>query len=224
MSVKANAKGETMGKVMVVGTAERELEADECIIGFEVELSRPTAAEAAREAADRLEELLSKLVAIGLEVKDMELSSDRISRHRDYDTKEMVYEATKHLYVTVPADTAVVNTVRGVIELGIDDVSFSATYSLSNEGEVRQALLKDAIADSRKKAGFLADSMGLSIVGFDTANLADEEDFGDLTEETKEEPVRCRKLTIAGLRPLSDVVKPSMIPMGVEVKVAWLLE
>jgi uncharacterized protein YggE len=212
-----------MGKVMVVGTAERELEADECTISFEVELSRPTAAEAAKEAADRLEELLSKLVAIGLEAKDMKLSSDRVSRRRDYDTNEIAYEATKHLYVKVPADTAVVNTVRGVIELGMDDVSFSVRYSLSNEGEARQALLKDAIADSRKKAGFLADSIGLSIVGFDTANLADAEDFGDLTEENEREVARCASCRAAGSRPLSDVVKPRKISMGVEVKVAWLL-
>ena len=83
-----------MGKVMVVGTAERELEADECTISFEVELSRPTAAEAAKEAADRLEELLSKLVAIGLEAKDMKLSSDNGINNR-----KMKNEATyAHLF------------------------------------------------------------------------------------------------------------------------------
>ena len=50
-----------MGKIMVVGKAEREYEANECSINLEIEVSRQTSSEASKISSEQCELLLSKL-------------------------------------------------------------------------------------------------------------------------------------------------------------------
>lgn len=211
-----------MGKIMVVGKAEREYEANECSINLEIEVSRQTSSEASKVSSEQCEALLSKLQdELGINPSSIEIHYDRIDKRSSYKSNEISYESKKSLWLHIPADMKLVNAIRHIIETGFDDVSFTALYSVSNEAALNKELFKEAIADSRAKADFLAESMGLKITGIDSANLSGDEDVYDLTEEPVE--IVRYKMSAAGASSLSDQLKPNQVELSAEVKIVWLV-
>ena len=211
-----------MGKIMVVGKAEREYEANECSINLEIEVSRQTSSEASKVSSEQCEALLSKLQdELGINPSSVEIHYDRIDKRSSYNSNEISYESKKSLWLHIPADMKLVNAIRHIIETGFDDVSFTALYSVSNEAVLNKELFKEAIADSRAKADFLAESMGLKITGIDSANLSGDEDVYDLTEEPVE--IVRYKMSAAGASSLSDQLKPNQVELSAEVKIVWLV-
>lgn len=211
-----------MGKIMVVGKAEREYEANECNINLEIEVSRQTSSEASKVSSEQCEALLSKLQdELGINPSSIEIHYDRIDKRSSYKSNEISYESKKSLWLHIPADMKLVNAIRHIIETGFDDVSFTALYSVSNEAALNKELFKEAIADSRAKADFLAESMGLKITGIDSANLSGDEDVYDLTEEPVE--IVRYKMSAAGASSLSDQLKPNQVELSAEVKIVWLV-
>lgn len=211
-----------MGKIMVVGKAEREYEANECSINLEIEVSRQTSSEASKVSSEQCEALLSKLQdELGINPSSIEIHYDRIDKRSSYNSNEINYESKKSLWLHIPADMKLVNAIRHIIETGFDDVSFTALYSVSNEAQLYKELFKEAIADSRAKADFLAESMGLKITGIDSANLSGDEDVYDLTEEPVE--IVRYKMSAAGASSLSDQLKPNQVELSAEVKIVWLV-
>ena len=211
-----------MGKIMVVGKAEREYEANECNINLEIEVSRQTSSEASKVSSEQCEALLSKLQdELGINPSSVEIHYDRIDKRSSYKSNEISYESKKSLRLHIPADMKLVNAIRHIIETGFDDVSFTALYSVSNEAALNKELFKEAIADSRAKADFLAESMGLKITGIDSANLSGDEDVYDLTEEPVE--IVRYKMSAAGASSLSDQLKPNQVELSAKVKIVWLV-
>ena len=213
-----------MGKIMVTGKAEKEYAPDQCNIDLEVEVERKTSVEASRVATEHCEQLLKCLQDLGLDISKIEIEQDSISKRSSYNSDERHYEAKKYLQVRTAADMVLINKIRGVIETGFEDVSFSTDFCVSNEQELRRSLLKDAISDSRAKAELLAESMGCRITGIDTANLSGDEDVYDLTDENAERFLCRRKDYGAGDILLLDQLTPSRVRLDAEVKIVWLLE
>ena len=211
-----------MGKISVLGQAEKTYTADICRIDMGIDIRHKKAAEASKEASRQCELLLSKLQEIGVDPSDIQLVTDSIDQRTNYDNDAIIYISRKTLRLEIPADMKIVNTIRQILEDGFDDISFSTIYGIREEAEVRKELLKAAIADSRTKADFLADSMGLRIIGVDTANLSRDEDVYDLTEDEEVSSKKCimAKGSDYGL---SDMLKPYEIVLNAEVKIVWLL-
>lgn len=214
-----------MGKTMVVGKAEQEFAPDRCEIIYEIETRAATATEASKQASEQCERLVEKLKAMGFEPGEIVLSQDRIDRTGGFRSEEPYYESKRMLALRIPVDIALVNRLRDIIEEGLRDVSFSAIYEVSNEAEIRRQLLKDAVADSRAKAEYLAESMGLSLAGVDSANLSGTEDVYDLCEESEDIGERAYlACSIGSLRPVLDDLTPEKVTISEEVKIVWLIE
>lgn len=135
-----------MGKIMVVGTAERKFEADRCKVSFEIETRAKSAAEASKLSSKECERLLTELEKLGIEIRSVVVSSDRIVRRGGYGSEEIAYESEKILSVPFPVNPGFVNEVRSLIEKGFSNVAFSTVYSISNENLLRKELLADAVA------------------------------------------------------------------------------
>ena len=211
-----------MGKIMVVGKAEREYEANECSINLEIEVSRQTSSEASKISSEQCELLLSKLQdELGINPRSVEIHYDRIDKKSSYNSNDISYESKKSLWLYIPADMKLVNAIRHIIETGFEDVSFTSMYSVSNEAALKKELFKEAIADSKAKADFLAESMGLKITGIDSANLSGDDDVYDLTEEPVE--IVHYRMSAAGSSTLSDQLKPNQVKLSAEVKIVWLV-
>ena len=213
-----------MGKIMVVGQAEHEYSPDICRIDLNFEITRKTASEASNVCTERCEQLLKKLKEeLGIDPSSIEQYSDRISRESDYHSNEVYYESRKSMCLYIPTNMRIVNTIRSIIGMGFEDVSFSTNYMVSNEEELNKELLKEAIADSRGRAELLAESMGLKITGVDSADLSGKEDVYDLTEESERGLVRY-KMSADGANSFSDQLKPEQIELSSKVKIVWLVE
>ena len=127
-----------MGKIMVVGKAEREYEANECSINLEIEVSRQTSSEASKISSEQCELLLSKLQdELGINPRSVEIHYDRIDKKSSYYSNDISYESKKSLWLYIPADMKLVNAIRHIIETGFEDVSFTSMYSVSNEATLK---------------------------------------------------------------------------------------
>lgn len=223
-----------MGKVLVMGKAEKKVAPDSCDITITVESRKNTSATAAKEISVLCEQLLAKLQKIGLELKKIEITNDNLSVEREYRTEKTLYQARKSIRIHTPSDSSVINTIKSVLEEGITGVSYSLAYLVSNEADVRKQLMKEAIKDSRRKADFLAESIGAKIIGVESANLTGNEDVYDVAEDDDFEennegavPAFMRTMKCLGSAgsayPLSDNLKPEEIEMEAHVKIVWLL-
>lgn len=213
-----------MGKIMVVGSAERDCEPDSCAIRLDIETRGETAAAASKDSSEQCEWLLEELAKLGINASGIEIHYDRIDRHGGYRDEEISYESKKSLWVHIGMDMASVNAIRALIESGFDNVSFSVLYSVSNEGVLNRALLAEAVADSRAKAEMLAESMGQKIVGIESANLSGNEDVYDVAVDEEEIQERSRPLVMSASGHLADKLKPNAVKLSSQVKIIWLVE
>lgn len=218
-----------MGKVLVLGKAEKKIAPDSCDITITLETKKNTSAAAAREISVMSEKLLSKLQNIGLDLKKIEIIQDSLSSESEYRSDKMYFQAKKKIQIQTSAESSTVNTIKTVVEDEIYGVTYNITYFVSKESEIRKQLMKEAIMDSRKKADFLAESLGIKIVGVDSANLTGIEDVYDVSEDDETEVLYERErmaLLCSGAGsayPLSDNLKPEEIELDAEVKIVWLL-
>lgn len=216
-----------MGKIMVVGRAEREYKPDKCSIGLKIETRCETAASASKESTEQLERLLEELERLGIEPSEVEIHYDRIDRRGGYGNDEISYESDRSLWFEIAMDMAPVNAIRALIEEGFENVSFTVLHRVSNEGALRKELLAEAVADSRTKAEMLAQSMGQKIVGIESANLSGDEEVYDLTVDEeelqeRERPFRMCKMSAPNGR--ADNLKPNDVELYAKVKIVWLVE
>ena len=218
-----------MGKVMVLGKAEKKVAPDSCDIIITIESKKNTTALAAKENNVLCEKLLSKLQDIGMDLQKIEIVEDEVSQDRDYHSEKITYKAQKRIRVRTTADTSVINTIKSLMENDMTGVSYRMNYSVSNEMEIRRQLMKEAVMESRRKADFLAESIGSKIIGVDSANLTGREDVYDVAENEEIEnasesegvfPYLCGA---GSTYPLSDNLKPEEIKLDAEVKIVWLL-
>ena len=216
-----------MGKIMVIGKAEQEYDADICNINIEIGSVRKKASEASQVSSEHCEALLSKLQELGIEPNSVEIQYDHIVEKSDYRSNETSYESKKSLWLHLPADMKMINAVRSIIECGFEDVSFATIYSVSNEIDLNRELLKKAISDSRSRAELLASSMDLQITGVDSANLSGDRNVYDLAkddDDEEEEAYQCNYLRAPSSRyPLSDKLKPDKVELRAEVRIVWLI-
>lgn len=222
-----------MGKVLVLGKAEKKIAPDSCDITITIESRKNASATAAKEISVLCEQLLSKLQKIGLDLKKIEITNDILSVEREYRTEKTLYQARKSIQIHTSSDSSVINTIKSVLEDGLTGVSYNLSYSVSNEADVRKQLMKEAIMDSRRKAVFLAESIGTKIIGVDSANLTGNEDVYDVAEDDDFEencervygavPAFLRMKATGSAYPLSDNLKPEDIELEAQVRIVWLL-
>ena len=214
-----------MGKIMVVGRAEKDYTADQCDLILGISVSRKTAAEASKISTEQCEQLLEKLKALGIEPASIEIGQDSIEKRSSYNSNEISYESEKKLCLRTAADMRMINTVRNVIESGFEDISFKTHFSVSNETALNKELLMAAIADSRAKATLLAGTMGHEIVGIESANLSGDDDVYDVADEEEERLIRYKNDYGAGdIIGLSDLLTPEKVSLSAYVKIVWLLK
>lgn len=223
-----------MGKVLVLGKAEKKVVPDSCDITITIESRKNTSATAVKEAGVLCEQLLSKLQTIGLNLKEIEITQDYLSTDKDYKSEKISYHTNKSIRIHTSSDSSVINMIKNILEDGIKGISYSISYSISNEADVRKQLMKAAIMDSRQKADFLAESIGEKIIGVDSANLTGNKDVYDIAKDEDIEEC-CERVyehlptlmeTMTGLGsayPLSDNLKPEEITLDAQVRIVWLL-
>ncbi len=220
-----------MGKIKIIGKAKREYQPDQCEINLTLNARKRTSDVSSKQVNDQMEKLLAAFVDIGIQPENIVITTDKalpLSELRfqgsDESPKEFLYEAARGIRLTVSPDQRIINIIRDITEDGFKNISFSRTYKVSNEIALRKELLKEAIADSKAQALFLAESMGQRIVGVETANLSGREEFSDSWESEIEKTMRNLRGCSPSQRPLSDKLKADTIELSAEVNIVWLID
>ena len=72
--------------------------------------------------------------------------------------------AKRRLEIRIPFNMSVINRIRQIVDENEYSIEFSLNYEMSNEYEIREELIKEALLDSKKKAEELAATLGLKVV------------------------------------------------------------
>ena len=72
--------------------------------------------------------------------------------------------AKRRLEIRIPFNMSVINRIRQIVDENEYSIEFSLNYEMSNESEIREKLIKEALLDSKKKAEELAATLGLKVV------------------------------------------------------------
>ncbi len=162
--------------VSVSGSAEKKLIPDTASLSIGVVVQSPTANEASARNADLMSAVIEELKNIGL--KDSEIQTSYVSIQPVYDytgTQTIVaYSASNAVQVT----TRTLENVSAIIDrstaVGANQIG-GITFSVSDEQQqaLQSELFQAAVADARSKADELASSLGITVVGVQTASVSD---------------------------------------------------
>ena len=161
-------------------------------------------------------------------LEDIVITEDSVRQDREYgyrgsddSSKESLYEAKREIRLTVPAEQKILNIIRDIVENGYKNITFSEKFIISDEPAYLKELQKEAVEDSRRRAEYFAEMMGQKIVGIDSANLSDGDDYDDPIE-----PDRFYRKCMAdsSQRPLSDKLAIEPLQLEAEVNIVWLID
>ena len=201
-----------MGKVKIIGKAEKEFQPDLCDVDIRFGCLKRTADTASKYVNDQCEKLLSELLEKGFKTDNIVIFSDGVNLRtdsyfrRDDSPKEIIYDAFRGIRLTIPAEQNLINSIRDITENGYKNISFSTTFRISNEYELKKQLIKEAVVDSKAQAFLLAGSMEQKIIGIDTANLSGSSDYTDSEDDAEPDYDMSMPefLMMRSTRPLSD--------------------
>jgi len=208
-----------MGKLSIVGNAEREVKYNAIELCTTFYIHAKTTADALRMSMEQGERFLEKIVAAGVDLKDIHIGDNSVDQQ--YDDGEMDVCATREMKIRLPFDMPFVNGLwKMICELGFD-VDLDCDYHLTNTQELHAELLKEALADSRKKADFIAETMGQKIVGIDHVSHHRYRDSNFLCREQE----RCPDLPSSSpTMRLSDKIDAPLTTESENIEVVWLME
>lgn len=149
-----------------VGRAARPADQAEARLG--VEISRPTATEARRDAARVLDAVLVAIAAAGAapdEVRTAHVALHPAWEHdRDGRSRLVGHQLVNQVIVTVRRLDELGRIVDGAIGAGATTVE-SVSFGLADERPLRREALQAAVDDARDKAGVLAAAAGVRLGG-----------------------------------------------------------
>ena len=154
-----------MGKIKTRGFAKREVEYDRMKIRLDFYAAEQTTGEAIRSVSDSCEAFLGKLEELGLAAEKIRSAGDAVS-HDMYTEREQA-RASRAIEFTAEYDLALIDRVKEAVAEGSFRADMSVEPVLSKEAEIREELIKEAIADARRSADLIAESTGTRVVGID---------------------------------------------------------
>lgn len=210
-----------MGTIKVIGKAEKEFTADIMEIVIEINVANPDYSKTLSQGNEETEKLLKILTDSGYNITDILLNKEDVSQDESESGKKY-YEFNKAISFTTGASPA--NLVALSDELCKNKIkaSYDHTFKLSNRKELENAVLKEALTDSRKKAEMISETFGQKITGIEKVDcdlryyaVYAESNKGDL-----DAILRCRTTNYS----LSEKISPDKIKLSKEIEVTWIME
>lgn len=208
-----------MGKLTIVGHAEREVCCDTVEITATFYAQQDTTAKAIETMMEQSEQFLELITAAGIDSKNIHIGHNSI--RQDYNRNHEVYVAvSRELRLKLPFDMPFINGLMDLIHQQNFSVDLSCDYELTNRRDLHTELMREALADSRAKADAIAAMMGQKITGIDSV------DYNKNSSSSWDDMIQERKIPyVASAAPrLSDKIEPRLIEESESIKVVWLIE
>ena len=153
-----------MGKLYVNGRAKQELHADMVNINLRFEARDESSTRALYIVTEQCEQFLGKLKKAGFNLDQVRLADDEVSQDR-YD-EERLYIASRSVEFDMPFEIKNYNAILDMIRKEQYEINLSTNYYLSNNDEVKERLVQEAVVDSQKRAKQIAEALGRKLIGF----------------------------------------------------------
>ncbi|MBE6877280.1 MAG: SIMPL domain-containing protein [Ruminococcus sp.] len=153
-----------MSKLNIIGTAERNIPCDAVHIYLAFMAGGASVSETSKKAMQNCDSFLSLLQENQIAVSEIRLEDFRTEK--SYSKKEEYYSVRK-IRLDFPFDMALLNQFDFWIQKSAFNIIMTTEFYISNLPEVRKALLKEAVEDSRQKAEMLAEAMHQKIIGLE---------------------------------------------------------
>lgn len=152
-----------MGKLTINGYAKHEYSYDSMKITIGFNAYETTTTLALEKVMNQCEEFLAVLADYGVKTEDITLGENSVEKN-NYIEDEKDICARRELIIRSAFDMKFVNIIMSLIK----DKGYSADvdfdYTIKNIDTIHEALLKEALADSKRKAMIIAETMGQKVV------------------------------------------------------------
>lgn len=152
-----------MGKLSIKGRAEREVRCDGMEISTKFYIHGKASTETLRNIKKQSEKFLRLITVQGVSLQDIHIGE--VSVEQEFDKGETTARATREIVMRLPFDMRTINYLTELIREQNFSVDFDCDYHITDKKQLHDELLKEAFADSKKKAEFIAETMGQKIVG-----------------------------------------------------------
>jgi len=166
----AQAQNEERNQIITRGTGRIELPPDQAVFTLGVQVQRNTAAEAGTEAARIADQMLARLLDLGIRRQETRTSGIQISplfsSPRDGAPQIVGFRASYTLTLTLRDLTLVGPAIDRAIQAGANSIS-GVRFGLRDDSQARRDALAAAVRDARAKAEAIAQAAGLQIRGIE---------------------------------------------------------
>ncbi|WP_321418219.1 SIMPL domain-containing protein [uncultured Methanomethylovorans sp.] len=160
----------------ISGSGEQKMTPDTASLSVGVVVQASTANESSTQNAAIMSAVISELKRIGLQDNEIQTSYVSIQPVYDYSgtQKIVAYSASNNVQVTTQKVDSLSAIIDGATAAGANQIG-GITFSVSDkkQQELRDELFKAAVADASSKAEKLASSLGVIIVGVQTASVSE---------------------------------------------------
>lgn len=163
-----------MAVLRIKGTAEKEYHYDVMTITVTFRAKDHSSAKALNEVMDQSEGFLAILQERGIDISKLRLGRNELS---EFSHKEALYMASRGVVIVTKFNMALLNEIDDIVSNKRFDALLDSNYDLSNENEMRDDLIKEAIEDSKKKAELACSVTGQKIIGIKKIDLGETEDY-----------------------------------------------
>ncbi|HXF82438.1 MAG TPA: SIMPL domain-containing protein [bacterium] len=164
----AQAPEGTPHQIIVRGSGQVEVPPTQAVVTAGAQIQRPTAADASAEVSRIADQVLSRLLALGVRRQDIRTSGVQLvpvySTPRDGTSQVTGYRATYLLALTLTDLRLVGQAVDASVKAGANQI-FGVTFGLRDPSEARREALTMAVREARDKAEAIARAAGLQIKG-----------------------------------------------------------
>lgn len=151
--------------ITVGGTGEATARPDQATISFGTEAQSASAAEAMSLNAERINAVTAAVLASGIPAQNVQTTGINLSPVRNQSgTQTIGYRASATINARVPGVEETGQLIDAATQAGASQV-YGIQFSLRDPGVTRAEALRNAVADARRRADAIAESLGVQITG-----------------------------------------------------------
>lgn len=147
----------------IQGQAKRNVNYDIAVVSITFTEKGENSYLASKAVMRECEQFFEKLDVDGITSSNAVLGDDSVSEDRYADSSKVI--ANRKVEFRIAFNMEVINRIRQIIDENEYSTRFQIEYELSNEDQIREELLKEALLDSKKKAEDLAEALNMTVIG-----------------------------------------------------------
>ncbi len=212
-----------MGKISVTGRATIKVPHNLMILSMDVKARGHDLRELNADTEHQSEAFLAALEEIGIPPTAVYAQGTSITKQWAPDNTEVLEQARSFL-LELPLNLALMNRISDAFTRTVSQGSFNPRFEVKEDVEIRDSLIRRAIADATQQADLIAGQLGQPLEGAIDVKVGS----SDLGAMTINNPLYLRDVGASAkgassMSDMSDQTSPSETLFTQEVKVVWRL-